>query len=101
MVDTEVTPDLFEKWLADERVRRTLRELDINADDHVNLFDILDCEHRGSVFVGTVIDGIARLRGDAKKSDIVTVDFMVRSIQNQCNSLALSMAKVTTHLGLQ
>jgi len=100
LVELEIDPDKFTDWIHDERVSAALDALDINPDDHAYLFDILDCDNSGAMFVSEVIDGIARLRGEPRRSDIITVDLMVRSIQMQCNSLVSNMEKVTEHLGL-
>jgi hypothetical protein len=98
LIDEEVKPDVFDLWVVDPRVARALLDLDINPDDNAHLFDILDCDNTGDLFVSEVIDGLQRLRGEPRRSDIITIDLMVRSIQDQCKSLIESMEKVTSRL---
>jgi len=100
LVVKEVTLDMFSLWINDKRVIKALNDLDINKDDHNYLFDILDCDNGGAIFMSEVIDGLSRLRGEPRRSDIITVDLMVRSIQNQCNTLEANMLKVMAHLGV-
>jgi len=93
----EIHPDMFKAWIEDERVIGALNELDINSDDHPYLFDILDADNSQVMFVTEVIDGIARLRGEPRRSDTITIDLMVRSIQTQCNALVEGMEKLMVH----
>merc|ERR1719326_1255304 len=95
MTDQEINSELFAKWIADDRVKRALDELDINPDDHEKLFDILDSDNTGAMFVNEVLDGIARLRGEPRRSDIVCVDLMVRSIQKQCQYACEGVSKLS------
>lgn len=91
MMAYPLEPDLFGEWIKDERVIYALKQLDIEPDDHAYLFDILDCDNSGQLFVVEVIDGISRLRGESRRSDIITIDLMIRSIQSQCDSLVKGM----------
>jgi hypothetical protein len=94
----EINAETFKKWVADERVCQALTDLDIKEGDHPFLFDILDCDNSGSIYMAEVVDGLARLRGEPRRSDIITVDLMVRSIQMQCNHLVANMNKVVASL---
>lgn len=96
MIDCEIGPETFAEWVVDERVVSSLKDLDINPDDNAYLFDILDCDNTGSIFVNEVIDGLTRLRGEPRRSDIITIDLMVRSIQTQCTELIRGMEKLTS-----
>eukprot|EP00929_Paragymnodinium_shiwhaense_P099459 TRINITY_DN6111_c0_g1_i3.p1 TRINITY_DN6111_c0_g1~~TRINITY_DN6111_c0_g1_i3.p1 ORF type:complete len:581 (-),score=108.72 TRINITY_DN6111_c0_g1_i3:181-1923(-) len=67
---------------SDPFVKALLDELDIDPEDHDCLSDILDVEQQGRVAVIELLQGIKRLRGNPRRSDIVTVDLMCRSMQN-------------------
>jgi len=69
-----------------------LDDLDIDPEDHKYLADILDPDNGGFIAVSELVDGLRRLRGDPRRSDIVTVDMMIRSIQIQVGDI---QAKVT------
>lgn len=87
MIDCEIGPETFAKWVNDERVSKALKELDINPDDNAYLFDIFDADNCGNVLVNEVIDGVQRLRGEPRRSDIITVDLMVRCLQDQVRDM--------------
>eukprot|EP00929_Paragymnodinium_shiwhaense_P099466 TRINITY_DN6111_c0_g3_i1.p1 TRINITY_DN6111_c0_g3~~TRINITY_DN6111_c0_g3_i1.p1 ORF type:complete len:523 (-),score=118.79 TRINITY_DN6111_c0_g3_i1:67-1635(-) len=71
----------------DPLVRALLEELDVDPEDHDCLSDILDVEQEGRVAVIELLQGIKRLRGNPRRSDIVTVDLMCRSMQNTLKSI--------------
>jgi len=79
----------------DPEAIQALNDLDIDPEDHKYLADILDPDNGGSIRVCELIDGLRRLRGDPRRSDIVTVDLMIRSIQMQVGDI---QAKVTSLL---
>jgi len=79
----------------DPEAIQALHDLDIDPEDHKYLADILDPDNGGSIRVCELIDGLRRLRGDPRRSDIVTVDLMIRSIQVQVGDI---QAKVTSLL---
>jgi hypothetical protein len=58
-----------------------LVNLDICEDDHAHLADILDPDNGGSLGVLDIMDGLARLRGEPRRSDIISIDLMVRALQ--------------------
>lgn len=88
----EITMDLFNKVLReDPRVREALLDLDIASDDHLGLFDILDSDNGGSLKFDELTSGIERLRGDPRRSDIICVDLMLRSVQQNVNEILASV----------
>eukprot|EP00929_Paragymnodinium_shiwhaense_P114169 TRINITY_DN824_c0_g4_i1.p1 TRINITY_DN824_c0_g4~~TRINITY_DN824_c0_g4_i1.p1 ORF type:complete len:101 (-),score=17.51 TRINITY_DN824_c0_g4_i1:418-720(-) len=66
--------------VADPDVQRALTDLEIDPEDHEQLAEILDPDQGGSITIIELIDGLKRLRGDPKRSDIVQLDLMLRSI---------------------
>jgi len=71
----------IDKWVKDPEVMRALDALDIDAQDHSRLSDILDPQNDGQVPILDLIDGIRRLRGFPRRSDIVCIDLMIRESQ--------------------
>jgi len=69
-------------------VQKALDKLDINPCDHKHLSDILDPHNRGYIGLLEIIDGIKRLRGDPRRSDIIAVDLMVRSLHGKADNIA-------------
>lgn len=70
-----------------ERALHALTRLDIDPSDHKYLSDILDPANTGSVSVPTLVDGLKRLRGEPRRSDIITVDLMIRSSQKKIDDI--------------
>merc|ERR1712129_190198 len=71
----------------DESARRALHRLDIDPNDHAFLAQILDPQNDGSVSVMELINGLKRLRGEPRRSDIITIDLMVRSLQERIDDI--------------
>eukprot|EP00419_Tripos_fusus_P030609 CAMPEP_0172784152 /NCGR_PEP_ID=MMETSP1074-20121228/204798_1 /TAXON_ID=2916 /ORGANISM="Ceratium fusus, Strain PA161109" /LENGTH=686 /DNA_ID=CAMNT_0013621153 /DNA_START=46 /DNA_END=2106 /DNA_ORIENTATION=+ len=71
----------------DEQALQALTKLDIDPSDHNNLSDILDPGNTGSVSIVSLVDGLKRLRGEPRRSDIITVDLMIRSSQQKVDDI--------------
>jgi hypothetical protein len=71
----------IDNWVKDKQVIHSLDELDIDPQDHDRLSDILDPQNDGQVPVLDLVDGIRRLRGFPRRSDIVCIDLMIRQSQ--------------------
>jgi len=95
LVTLEIDTELFNEWFRDDRVRIALNDLDIDPGDHASLFDILDGDQSGTLFVNEIIDGLKRLRGEPRRSDIIAIDLKVRSVQDQCNFICEAVSKLT------
>jgi len=80
-----VSEAIFEQFIRDKDVIQALNELEIDGADHKFLFDILDNDNTGSIVVTQLVDGLLRLRGDPRRSDIITIDLMVRDVQEKSN----------------
>jgi hypothetical protein len=81
VISEDFPATLINECVKDPRAKEALRNLEINEDDYEHLSDILDPDNGGSLGVLDVIDGLNRLRGDPRRSDIVSVDLMIRSMQ--------------------
>eukprot|EP00929_Paragymnodinium_shiwhaense_P102073 TRINITY_DN65274_c0_g1_i1.p1 TRINITY_DN65274_c0_g1~~TRINITY_DN65274_c0_g1_i1.p1 ORF type:complete len:687 (+),score=124.62 TRINITY_DN65274_c0_g1_i1:71-2131(+) len=65
---------------SDFEVKQALNDLEIDPEDHDQLSEILDPDQNGSITVVELIDGLKKLRGEPKRSDIVQLDLMLRSV---------------------
>merc|ERR1712113_413924 len=77
----ELTPEFFEDLRKYEEFQEILRDLDIADEDQLDLFDTLDVDGNGTIDLEEPITGIAKLRGGARRSDIVGVSLLMRSVQ--------------------
>jgi len=94
-----VAEQQFQDFIKDKEVVKALEELEIDSADHRYLFDILDNDNTGSIVVSQLVDGLRRLRGDPRRSDIITIDLMVRAIQEQTNILVEGLQTTLDRLG--
>jgi len=62
-------------------VQDMLDDLDIDAQDHRILSELLDPDNGGTIGVVDFIDGLRRLRGEPRRSDVVSINMMIRSLQ--------------------
>jgi len=72
----------MEKAFLDPVAVDALNGLDIDPHDHDKLPDILDPNHSGSTNVLAIVNGLQKLRGDPRRSDIVSASLMIRSLQD-------------------
>jgi len=80
LYDMELTEADFVKLVNYDVFSELLLELDIAREDQLNIFDILDVDQSGTIDVNELVKGIAKLRGDARKAEIVAVLLVVRHI---------------------
>jgi hypothetical protein len=81
----------FQDFIKDDMVRQALDDLDIDGVDHAYLFDILDADNCGNLFLDEFIDGLSRLRGMPRRSDTIIIDLMVREVQKRTHSIEEGM----------
>merc|ERR1712172_389211 len=88
-VSMKITPEHFELLRKSDVAHDIFMDLDIDEEDSVNLFSIfsaLDIDKDGTIDLGELVDGIAKLRGEARRSDVLTIDFMVQALTSQCET---------------
>jgi len=82
LINAEFPKELFDDVVTkDAQVADALSNLDIHAEETHYLSDILDPDNGGSVGMLDLVEGLARLRGDPRRGDIIAVDLMLRSLQ--------------------
>mmetsp|Transcript_57792 Transcript_57792/g.137595 ORF Transcript_57792/g.137595 Transcript_57792/m.137595 type:complete len:818 (-) Transcript_57792:192-2645(-) len=79
--DIVITPALLTGLFQQEDFCRLLRELDIADEDMIDLFETLDVNANGEIDAKELIVGLARLRGEFRRSDIIGVSLVLRSMQ--------------------
>mmetsp|Transcript_5820 Transcript_5820/g.16845 ORF Transcript_5820/g.16845 Transcript_5820/m.16845 type:complete len:206 (+) Transcript_5820:2-619(+) len=77
----QITPEFFKTLCSFWEFKHIMEELDISEEDQVGLFDTLDIDGSGTLDLQELIVGIAKLRGEARRSDIVEVGLVARSLQ--------------------
>merc|ERR1712087_354777 len=82
-----ITPDLFNILRSFRDFQNILNDLDISDEDQLDLFDTLDVDGGGTIDLEELIVGISKLRGDARRSDIVGVSLIARNIQSAVTRL--------------
>jgi len=93
-VECSITKDVFDDALLDPEVRQLLGDLDISEEDRIGLFDVLDADNGGTLQLYEIIHGVLKLRGEPRRSDVVQVSLMVRSLQEGMIQLLEQQAKV-------
>merc|ERR1712151_563341 len=86
--EISLTRNIFDEVVKDPKAIEALKNLDIEAGDYCYLSDILDPDNTGDVSMPELVDGIQRLRGHPRRSDIVCVDLMIRSTQVALDRIA-------------
>lgn len=81
LYEIDLPGSIISEFVKDPQAISALDDLEIDPEDHEFLSDILDPDNSGSVGLFEFVDGLRRLRGVPRRSDIVAVDLMVRSIQ--------------------
>merc|ERR1712176_446955 len=78
IAELEIRREVIDEWIKDDDVRDALQTLDINPHCFDVLSDILDHDNNNSITMAEILDGIRRLRGDPRRSDIVAIDLIAR-----------------------
>lgn len=94
--DLEVDSEVINQWARDDKAVAALEALDITAEDREFLSEILDPDGNGTINVIEIVEGLGRLRGEPRRSDIVTVNLILRSLQRQMEDLLEGMREVSS-----
>eukprot|EP00928_Gymnodinium_smaydae_P064206 TRINITY_DN47606_c0_g1_i1.p1 TRINITY_DN47606_c0_g1~~TRINITY_DN47606_c0_g1_i1.p1 ORF type:complete len:647 (-),score=157.82 TRINITY_DN47606_c0_g1_i1:39-1979(-) len=79
----KINADQFNELIDDPEVQGFLEELDVPEDDRRGLFDVLDADGGGMLEMEELLTGIVKLRGDPRRSDVVHVGLVLRSLQDE------------------
>lgn len=98
LMKVAVTSHDIQAAVTHKGVRKALSQLDIHQGDWPVLADILDPQNDNFVPIIQIVEGISRLRGPPRRSDIVTVDLMVRDIQLNIGKLMTEVHEIKEHI---
>jgi hypothetical protein len=93
----EVDRSVLDAVVKEPEAVRALNSLDIDPDDHNKLSDILDPDHGGTVSVIDLVNGLQRLRGEPRRSDIISVNLMIRSLQDKVEEILDKVVNLKKH----
>merc|ERR1719182_666080 len=82
---------LFETVLIDPEMQSLLEDIGVKECDRVDLFDVLDANGSGQVELTELVRGLLKLRAEARKSDVVASQLMLREIRRKLNTLSFSV----------
>jgi len=94
IVRAQVPRETIDQVIYDNEAKQALMDLDINPLDHGRLSDIFDPDNGGTIGVMDIAAGIRRLRGEARRSDIVCVDLMLRHVQSILVDMADAIGRI-------
>merc|ERR1712137_1043778 len=84
----QISPEFFHSLRRFREFQDILNDLDVSDEDQLDLFETLDVDGGGTIDLEELIVGISKLRGEARRSDIVGVSLIVRNIQSALTKLA-------------
>merc|ERR1712137_449448 len=84
----QISPEFFHSLRRFREFQEILNDMDVSDEDQLDLFETLDVDGGGTIDLEELIVGISKLRGDARRSDIVGVSLIVRQIQGQLNQVS-------------
>mmetsp|Transcript_94764 Transcript_94764/g.267538 ORF Transcript_94764/g.267538 Transcript_94764/m.267538 type:complete len:192 (+) Transcript_94764:2-577(+) len=93
LMQMQITPELFAVLCDNARFSDILAELDVSKEDRISLFETLDVDGGGSLDMKKLVSGIAKLRGDPRRADIIEVGLTLRSLQTSFQEFEHDMRK--------
>lgn len=91
LMHVKITRAIIDEAILDPVAISALNDLDIDPHDHDKLSDILDPDHTGLISVLDLVNGLQRLRGQPRRSDIISVVLMLRSLQDNVEEMMFSV----------
>eukprot|EP00928_Gymnodinium_smaydae_P089779 TRINITY_DN73691_c0_g1_i1.p1 TRINITY_DN73691_c0_g1~~TRINITY_DN73691_c0_g1_i1.p1 ORF type:complete len:655 (+),score=95.85 TRINITY_DN73691_c0_g1_i1:64-1965(+) len=79
--EIEISEPLFQRIMEDRQVNAILDGLDVANADRVGLFEVLDADGSGTLHMDEILNGLMKLRGDARRSDAVVCSLILRDVQ--------------------
>lgn len=78
--DIQISPELFDALHHTDAFSDILKDLDVCEEDRQHLFETLDADVSGTIDFEELLVGIEKLRGDARRSDIVSVNLKISTL---------------------
>lgn len=76
----EISKELFLLVIQDPVVQSLMDDLDLPP-DRGNLFEVIDADGSGTLKVSELVQGLLKVRGELKKSDVVATSLAIQSLQ--------------------
>eukprot|EP00435_Cladocopium_sp_Y103_P071219 s12_g37.t1 len=76
----EISKELFLLVIQDPIVQSLMDDLDLPP-DRANLFEVIDADGSGTLKVSELVQGLLKVRGELKKSDVVATSLAIQSLQ--------------------
>merc|ERR1712039_469657 len=86
--ELEITPALWQDVIEHPGVKEIFHDLDVADEDLEEMFDVMDVDNSGTIDLAELVEGTAKLRGDARRSDIASMFFMMKQMQQEVHQLA-------------
>lgn len=81
--DLEIPKDVISEMANHQVCASALQALDISTADVGQLADMLDPDCGGTVASSEFVEGLKCLRGEPRRSDIISVNFLIREVQGR------------------
>lgn len=82
-----ITKDIFLLVVQDRGVQAMMDDLDIPP-ERAHLFDVLDADGSGGLAVTELVQGLLKVRGEARRSDMVACLLGIRAVQDMLREVA-------------
>jgi hypothetical protein len=82
----EIKRSLFDEVVKRDSVNLILEKIEIPYEDRLDLFDVLDADGSGALSLGEVLEGLKRLRGEPRRSDIIALGLAIRALQKRVHT---------------
>jgi len=90
--DLSITPEVFEEIRRSPDVITLLKELTVSDEDMAYLFETLDTEGDGHIDLHEFVEGISKLRGGPRRSDVVANNFILQKVLSEIQEQGTSTA---------
>jgi len=98
----EISKQLFLLIIQDLSVQHLMDDLDIPP-DRAGLFDVIDAGGKGTLHVTALVQGLLKVRGDVKKSDVVASHLALKEVLSNLNQMREEAAafrlRMAAHIG--
>jgi len=87
----EISREFFQELCDDPRFMDVLNNMDISAEDRVDLFDTMDADGGGTLELEEMLMAMAKLRGKPRRSDLVNISLVTRNVQTELRTFLSEM----------